>query len=320
MAPTLIDSCCNVPPVSADYKSTGKTVHVLTETTNDYYSNPPYTPNSKNAVIVVHDAFGVHHPNVQQVADLFAQTLGYHVLVPDFYRSQKVDFAGGREAIMKFFTQFEYDEVVRGDLVKSVAWLKEEFGVDTVVVVGFCWGGRVVFRLGGDVGVVEGLEAVKAVATAHPSLLEASLGDKLNVPVALLPSKDEDSKLMDDVFEAVLKNPKAAKLSIHQRFDDMHHGWVGARGDYTNDLNNRRATEALNLFAAFFRTVIKESAAAEVEKTAAPSAAPLRSKDSQSFNKVVTTKTSTFKVGDTVTKVETVTRTEYKPVADAAEN
>ncbi|KAI9338789.1 Alpha/Beta hydrolase protein [Obelidium mucronatum] len=275
--PTLIDACCNVPAVSADYQSEGTTVHVLTPTTNDYYAPTPYTKTNK-AVIVVHDAFGVNHPNVKQVADLLAQTLGFHVIVPDFYRSETLPREGGRDAIMAFLGKWDYDTVVRHDLVRVAKWLKETHGVDSVVVVGLCWGGKVVFRLGGDVGHVEGLEAVKGIATAHPSLLEVSFAEKLEVPVALLPSKDEDAKLMDDIFEAVQKNAKASKLSIHQRFDDMHHGWVGARGDYSNEENNRRATEALNIFASFFRKVLRDEvpvAAAEV-KSACPTSGTRR--------------------------------------------
>ncbi|KAJ3027934.1 UNVERIFIED_CONTAM: hypothetical protein HDU68_002790, partial [Siphonaria sp. JEL0065] len=62
------------------------------------------------------------------------------------------------------------------------------------------------------------------------------------------------------------------------------------------------------------------AAAGNVAKSSAPKAAPpttpvpLRSKDSKLFNKVVSTRTSTYKIGDKVTKTETVTRTEYKPI------
>ncbi|KAJ3010239.1 UNVERIFIED_CONTAM: hypothetical protein HDU68_002257 [Siphonaria sp. JEL0065] len=52
-------------------------------------------------------------------------------------------------------------------------------------------------------------------------------------------------------------------------------------------------------------------------KSSAPKAAPvvpLRSKDSKLFNKVISTRTSTYKIGDKVTRTETVTRTEFKPI------
>ncbi len=38
-----------------------------------------------------------------------------------------------------------------------------------------------------------------------------------------------------------------------QRFPDMHHGWVAARGDWSDPLQARRATEALQIFSDFFR-------------------------------------------------------------------
>ncbi|KAJ3068898.1 hypothetical protein HDU99_003077 [Rhizoclosmatium hyalinum] len=252
MTVTLVPACCNVPAVSATYEPTGSTIHVLTTETNDYYVAPA-APTNK-AVIFVHDAFGVS-PQAKQATDLLAKALKVHAILPDFYRSKKVPFAEGRESIVQFLGQYgNYDKIVKADLIAVVKWLKETHGVDSVAVVGLCWGGLIVFRLGGDAGS-EGLEAIKGVATAHPSMLDPAYGAKLQVPVALLPSKDEDAKLMEDVFEAVSKNPKASEKSIHQRFDDMHHGWVGARGDYTIEQQKERATEALNIIASFFRTV-----------------------------------------------------------------
>ncbi|KAJ3015991.1 UNVERIFIED_CONTAM: hypothetical protein HDU68_012474 [Siphonaria sp. JEL0065] len=58
-----------------------------------------------------------------------------------------------------------------------------------------------------------------------------------------------------------------------------------------------------------------EESIKEKAPQAAPTAVvPLRSKDSKLFNKVITSKKSTYKVGDKVTRTEIVTRTEYKPI------
>ncbi|KAJ3029289.1 UNVERIFIED_CONTAM: hypothetical protein HDU68_012606 [Siphonaria sp. JEL0065] len=59
--------------------------------------------------------------------------------------------------------------------------------------------------------------------------------------------------------------------------------------------------------------LLKESEAAK-EKAPQAAPVPLRSKDSKLFNKVVSTRTSTYKIGDKVTRTETVTRTEFKPI------
>lgn len=43
-------------------------------------------------------------------------------------------------------------------------------------------------------------------------------------------------------------------------FDDMHHGFCAARGDYTNELNAKRANEAIQLTVNFFSDLFSDSA------------------------------------------------------------
>ncbi|KAJ3073673.1 hypothetical protein HDU98_000946 [Podochytrium sp. JEL0797] len=277
--PTLISACCNVPPVSAEYTAKGSTVHVLSPETNDYLSAPPATPSTK-AVIVVYDIFGMH-PNAKQVADLLSASLGCIVLVPDFLRGIPIDMAGGMSGIMKYIQEYgDYDRIVKADLVRSCAWLKETHGVTSIGAVGLCWGGLMTTRMGDDAGS-PGFEDVKAVATAHPSLLQVEFAEKLQVPLCMLPSKDEDPKLMDDIWAAVQKNPKAAGKSFHQRFDDMHHGWCCARGDYTIEAQKNRATEALNIFARFFKETLNP---AEMGTSLRISPLPFADEDTQIGN------------------------------------
>ena len=38
----------------------------------------------------------------------------------------------------------------------------------------------------------------------------------------------------------------------------MHHGFVAARGDWDDELNKKRATEAIQLTANFFRSVLTQ--------------------------------------------------------------
>ena len=40
---------------------------------------------------------------------------------------------------------------------------------------------------------------------------------------------------------------------------DMHHGFVGARANYTDELNKKRATEAIQLNANFFSKVLSDN-------------------------------------------------------------
>ena len=72
----------------------------------------------------------------------------------------------------------------------------------------------------------EGL--VSAVAIVHPAMLEAADGAAVTVPVALLPSGDEDRQTMDDFWAEVQKRPFAEKC-VYKYFKEMHHGFAAAR-------------------------------------------------------------------------------------------
>ncbi len=48
-------------------------------------------------------------------------------------------------------------------------------------------------------------------------------------------------------------SPEAYERSEHYRFEDMHHGFCAARGDYSDELQARRANEAIRMVSAFFK-------------------------------------------------------------------
>lgn len=50
-------------------------------------------------------------------------------------------------------------------------------------------------------------------------------------------------------------HPESFKKSVHKRFDDMHHGFAAARGDWKDPLNAQRANEALKIVADFFKSI-----------------------------------------------------------------
>lgn len=68
----------------------------------------------------------------------------------------------------------------------------------------------------------------KAVAQAHPAMIDPEDAKKVTVPTCLLPSQDEDPK---DVaaFVANLTVPNYVET-----FSDQIHGWMAARADLEN--------------------------------------------------------------------------------------
>jgi hypothetical protein len=99
---------------------------------------------------------------------------------------------------------------------------------------------------------------------------------EIKVPVALLPAKTDNDMVIFlflslhllsspahpltpsqvpfmDILEST--QPEVFKKSVHRRFDDMHHGFAAARGDWNDPLNAQRANEALNIVATFFKSI-----------------------------------------------------------------
>ncbi|KAJ3076068.1 hypothetical protein HDU98_005760 [Podochytrium sp. JEL0797] len=252
MSIVLSAECCAIRPLHSDYTPKGTMASAITEGL-DYYASPPATSNK--AILFIFDIHGMH-PNPKQIADSLAATLNCHVLIPDFFKGSPVHMDQGREAVMEYIkTQLDYDSKIKPDVEKSLDWLTKEHNVSQVGLLGLCWGGKIAVVGGSETG--PGFASVKAVAVAHPSRLEINDGRCLRVPICLLPSKGEDEGLMNGLFAEVVANPGINAKSVHRRFEDMPHGCVGAGADFSDDLKSAKATEAVDLMAAFFKSVFE---------------------------------------------------------------
>eukprot|EP01012_Entosiphon_sulcatum_P019652 TRINITY_DN2455_c0_g1_i1.p1 TRINITY_DN2455_c0_g1~~TRINITY_DN2455_c0_g1_i1.p1 ORF type:complete len:246 (+),score=45.56 TRINITY_DN2455_c0_g1_i1:62-799(+) len=239
----MASPCCptEIGPVTSTYAATGATVKVGDV---DVY----VVGSGDRAIITVYDIFGLH-PNAYQAADKLASS-GFRVYLPDFFRGKPWPLepwppADGFGGLMEWVGQHGSYEVIRPTLA-AVAGLARSEGAKHVGAVGYCWGAKPVFRFGAEAG------AIDAAATSHPSFLNAEDATKILVPTCVLPSKDESP--LEDV-KAILDAKPHHALNVWQRFDDMHHGWVAARGDWSDPEQAKRATEALNIFAHFFHKV-----------------------------------------------------------------
>lgn len=93
----------------------------------------------------------------------------------------------------------------------------EAKGIETWGIVGFCWGGKVTSLVS-----AEGTP-FKAAALVHPAMVDPEDAKKVVIPVALLPSGDEDK-------EAVSKWEESAKVkTLVKWYSDQIHGWMAAR-------------------------------------------------------------------------------------------
>ena len=199
---------------------------------------------SSKAIILTPDIFG-RHPNAFQLADVLASN-GFLVVFPDYFREKPWSTSrmplgdADQQDFAVFFEGIQYDKV-KSDVV-AAADVARRLGATSVGMIGLCWGGKIAMRANAD-GIVS------CCAAVHPSRIVEQDGKDVKGPVCFLPSKDEPN--LDDVVAAMQVQPFAAK-NVYQRYDDLHHGFMGARADYSDEKFTARVEEVLKTVVDFF--------------------------------------------------------------------
>ena len=198
------------------------------------------------ALLVTYDIFG-YHPCTLQVCDLLASRLSTLVVVPDFFRGAPYPMdpwppTDGFVALMAWVGKVGTYDAVKPMMLDALAYIKTQGVTSKVGGVGLCWGAKPMFALNAD-----GL--IGPCASCHPSFLTTEDAEKTTAPQCVLPTKDDG--LMEGIKAALEKKDFAAK-NVWVRFDDMHHGFAGARGDWTKPEQVARVQEAITIMVDFF--------------------------------------------------------------------
>jgi len=236
----LSPECCTIPQVASDYHPKGSLDEV--DGLKIYHIGPTNTA----ALIAVYDVFGFHD-NTKQFCDLLSSALHVPVVMPDFFRgSQRPE---NREEMQVWIQQVGNWEKVKKDLDLTLSYLRDK-GASKFGILGFCWGAKTA------IDAVKNDSPFSAAAAVHPSgKLVTDDAKEVHVPVALLPAKtDSDMQPFMDILEK--SDNESFKKSVHRRFDDMHHGFAAARGNWADPLNAQRANEALEILVAFFKNTV----------------------------------------------------------------
>jgi dienelactone hydrolase len=93
-------------------------------------------------------------------------------------------------------------------------------GFNKRAIIGFCWGGKVA-----NLAVGQDNVAFKVAVQCHPALLDPDDAKQVTVPMAMLPSKDEDV----DAVKAYKENLKVPNYV--ETFSTQIHGWMAARSN-----------------------------------------------------------------------------------------
>lgn len=194
------------------------------------------------------------HPNAFQVADVMSNESNALVVMPDLMK-------GGAWPISQFpptndaernkmfghiMKAGSWPKVVKPRMLEVIKYLKG-LGVESVGVMGFCWGSKMCMQTVGD----RDFDTVKGAVLFHPSMLENSDAENALKPAAVFDSKDEPDLTK---FYEILKDKHSA--TIRKRYDDQPHGWVGATANFANPAEKKAADEVVGLAADWFKKLL----------------------------------------------------------------
>lgn len=200
---------------------------------------------SRRAVLLIPDIFGFH-PYMLDVCDRYAKEAGAVVIMPDFFDGKPwrlEDLPPPEPAkLYEFLDARAFDtDLIQSRVHPALKFLKGQFATEVVVgSVGVCWGASISLNLNAQ-GVVS------ATAMPHPSKVDAATAQRAQSLCLLMPSRDDGP--MEEVRAAL---EAAGKLAGYRHFDDVHHGWLGARAKHTTDeLCAKRREEGIALIVDF---------------------------------------------------------------------
>ncbi|PKS09420.1 hypothetical protein jhhlp_004035 [Lomentospora prolificans] len=236
-------ACCSIPPiVSKGYQEKGSY-----EELGGYKTYATGPSDADKAIVVIYDIFG-YFPQTLQGADILATSdkQKYRVFIPDWFKGTPADIAWyppendeQKEKLGAWFSKNGFNETVP-KVPGYLDALKQKYpNIKSWGILGFCWGGKVTTLVTSSSN-----NPFQAAATAHPAFLDPTDAPKINVPICVLPSKDENA---DDVqkFSDGLKVDKYIET-----FADQIHGWMAAR----SDLEDKRVAEE---YRRGYETVLK---------------------------------------------------------------
>jgi dienelactone hydrolase len=174
----------------------------------------------------VYDIFG-YFPQTLQGADILAYGDKQHplqVFMPDFFLGDPADISwyppDNEEKGKKLGAFFQNQAAPPKTLQRIpgiVNAIKKNHGVEAVGVVGYCWGGKIV-----NLASTQGTQ-FKVAAACHPAMVDPKDAPNVVIPMAMLPSKDEDKTAVEE-YEKRLK-----VKHVVEWFPDQVHGWMAAR-------------------------------------------------------------------------------------------
>ncbi|KAF9899599.1 hypothetical protein BX616_002936 [Lobosporangium transversale] len=246
---SLTESCCNTPPVQdAQWHNKGEQValsqQIAGEERTTYRTGPK---DSKRGLIAIYDIFA-YHPTTYQFFDRIAESHGgFQLSAPHIFTKggYPPDQMGDSAKLMAWigangdYKGNHIDEIIR----VAVEDLRKD-GCTSFSIFGQCWGALMSVKAASEEG-----NPFLAAGGPHPSFFSIETVKDTKAPLIILASKDEAD--MVPVIDSI-KHKNFPVEPFHKRFDNMHHGWTGGRGDWSQPDQFQAGLEAVDLLSGFF--------------------------------------------------------------------
>ncbi|CAG7990490.1 unnamed protein product [Penicillium olsonii] len=198
------------------------------------YADVTGPESATDAILLIYDIFGFF-PQTIQGADILAnssETRKYRVFMPDFFEGKPADISwyppSTKDHADSLNTFFSTQAAPPKTLSKIPGVVEDAnktagHGFAKWAIVGHCWGGKIASLSAGKDNTT-----FKAAVQCHPAMVDPADATEVNVPMALLASKDEPA---GDVaaYQANLKVPNHVET-----FSDQIHGWMAARSNLSD--------------------------------------------------------------------------------------
>ncbi|KAI1314414.1 hypothetical protein EDD11_002201 [Mortierella claussenii] len=253
---SLTSACCNTPPVeNAQWTNKGEQVplsrEIAGEVRTTYRTGPK---DSKRGLIAIYDIFS-YSPTSSQFFDRIAESHGgFQLSAPHVFKNGGIppELVGDSTKLMAWlgangdYKGNHVDEIIR----VAVEDLRKD-GCTSFSIFGQCWGALMAVKAASEEG-----QPFLSAGGPHPSFFSIEAVKDIKAPLVILASKNEAD--MIPIIESV-KHKNFPVESFHYRFDNMPHGFTGARGDFKDPENRKAIFEAIDFLGAYFAKVASAS-------------------------------------------------------------
>ncbi|CAF3724486.1 unnamed protein product [Rotaria sp. Silwood1] len=220
-------SCCVDPGAKQSYNAKG---HEETLAGIATYK----TGQGKSAIVIFTDIFGFSFINIRKIADIYAQGTQTTVLVPDLFNGDPMN-PNEPNLFDKLPAWLQKhpptDACTMAD--KVISTIKRYY--DSIQVVGFCYGGKIVIHL---MTHPELSSLVKAAVVAHPSWLVKEEANQIKRSI-LFQCAETDQRFTPDIREHFEKELTRTGLGKFIHYPGTTHGFV-VRPDGTPQVEKQK--------------------------------------------------------------------------------